>query len=46
MTTSKKTKKIYRSSKTGKFVRKGYAKEHPATTEEETIHETTKKQNK
>jgi hypothetical protein len=34
MTTSKK-KTIYRSAKTGKFVKKEYAASHPATTEKE-----------
>jgi hypothetical protein len=34
MTTSK-TKTIYRSAKTGRFVKKKYAERHPATTEKE-----------
>jgi hypothetical protein len=34
MTTSKK-KTIYRSAKTGRFVKKKYAESHPATTEKE-----------
>jgi hypothetical protein len=29
--------KIARSSKTGRFVKKGYAKRHPATTQVETV---------
>jgi hypothetical protein len=31
------TRKVSRSSKTGKFVKDSYAKKHPATTERETI---------
>lgn len=30
-----KTKTIYRSAKTGRFVEKKYAESHPATTEKE-----------
>jgi hypothetical protein len=31
------TRKVSRSAKTGKFVKKGYAKKHPSTTVTETI---------
>lgn len=31
------TKKIHRSAKTGRFVKKGYVKKHPNTTVTETI---------
>jgi hypothetical protein len=30
-----KTKTVYRSAKTGRFVKKKYAESHPATTEKE-----------
>ena len=32
-----KTKDIHRSSKTGKFVKPNYAKNHPSTTEKEKV---------
>ncbi|MGB7209424.1 MAG: hypothetical protein WBD27_12240 [Pyrinomonadaceae bacterium] len=37
MAKSKATKTIYRSSKTGRIVKKTYADKHPATTEKERV---------
>ncbi|MFA5015623.1 MAG: hypothetical protein WC549_08810 [Actinomycetota bacterium] len=38
-----KSKKAYRSAKTGKFVKKNYAEKHPSTTVKETITKKPKK---
>jgi hypothetical protein len=43
VTKSKKSKKVYRSAKTGEFVKKDYAEKHPSTTVKETIRKTPKK---
>lgn len=38
-----KSKKIYRSAKTGKFVKKDYAEKHLSTTVKETVRKNPKK---
>ena len=43
MAKSDKTKKVYRSAKTGKFVKKDYAVKHPNTTVKETVSKPSKK---
>jgi hypothetical protein len=37
------SKKVYRSSVTGKFVKKSYAQSHPKTTEKQTVKTSKKK---
>lgn len=37
MASKGRTKKLYRSAKTGHFVKKGYVKKHPDTTLTETV---------
>lgn len=43
MAKSSKTKKVYRSAETGKFVKKDYAVKHPKTTVKETVNKPSKK---
>jgi hypothetical protein len=43
MAKSGKTSKVYRSAKTGKFVKKDYAEKHKNTTIKETISKPSKK---
>jgi len=45
MTPKGKTRKVSRSAKTGRFVKKGYVKRHPSTTVIETVKVPKKKAN-
>ena len=46
MASKGRTKKLYRSAKTGLFVKKGYVKKHPNTTVTETVKVPKKKRKK
>lgn len=39
----KRSKKVYKSAKTGKFVKKSYAKKHPSTTFSEKVRSSKKR---